>query len=134
MKHEHSVSSAGTNLYEPPYRLAGEQKIGRLLDQYGLPFFYRQPTIVYRKGQNELWHPSFTLTQYAGAVIDYLQNTDRSGRDQRLGIYRYNQVPAVVLGPPDLDKPNWRQELYEKLNKELKLPYYTLDNLLKEGH
>jgi len=29
-------------------------------------------------------------------------------------IYRYNQIPATVLGPPDLDKPNWGKDLYAK--------------------
>lgn len=134
MKHEPSVPRVRTDSYEPPDQSAGERKIGQLLDRYGLPFFYRQPTIIYHHGKNEIWHPSFTLPQYTGAVIDYLQNTDRSGRDRRLGIYRYNQIPAVVLGPPDLGKPNLQQKLYEKIQKELKLPYYTLDNLLKGGH
>jgi hypothetical protein len=32
-------------------------------------------------------------------------------------IYRYNQIPAVVLGPPDLDKPNWDKDLYAKLEQ-----------------
>ena len=32
-------------------------------------------------------------------------------------LYRYNQIPAVVIGPPDLDKPNWDKDLYEKLER-----------------
>ena len=131
MKNELYAPSVGTDLYEPPYQSAGERVIGRLLDHYGLPFFYRQSTIVDHQGRNEIWRPSFTLPQYAGAVIDYLQNADRSGLEARIGIYRYNQIPAAVLGPADLDKPCWRQELYEQLRKELKLPHYTLDHILK---
>jgi hypothetical protein len=32
-------------------------------------------------------------------------------------IYRYNQIPATVVGPPDLDKPNWDKDLYAKLEQ-----------------
>ena len=32
--------------------------------------------------------------------------------------YNYNQIPSTVLGPPDLDKPNWQESLYEKIQKE----------------
>ncbi|MHC4680108.1 MAG: hypothetical protein ACYTEK_15585 [Planctomycetota bacterium] len=49
---------------DPPYESREELKIGRLLDQYGIPFFYKQPTIVYEQGQNRIAKPSFTLLGY----------------------------------------------------------------------
>jgi len=132
MNHKPPVPKVGTDAYDPPYQSSGEKKIGQLLDQYGLPFFYRQATIIYHHGKNEIWYPSFTLPQYAGAVVDYVQNSDKHGLEERIRIYRYNQVPAVVLGPPDLDKTDWQREIYENLKKEIIPPNYTLDHVLKK--
>ena len=106
------------NELEPPYESDNEAMIGRLLDKYGIPFFYRQATIVYNKGKNEIWNPSFTLPQYGCAVIDYVDDSRKSVLEEKLNIYNYNQIPATVLGPPDLDKPNWQESLYEKLQQE----------------
>jgi len=80
---------------DPPYESEQERQIGRMLDQYGIPFFYRQPTIVYQDGQNELWKPAFTLPSYGGLVVDY----------------------APGSGQPDLDKPNWGTDLSAKLEQ-----------------
>lgn len=101
---------------EPPYESDNEARIEHLLDKYGIPFFYRQATIVYNKGKNEIWKPSFTLPQYGYAVIDYIPQAKKIA--ERINIYNYNQIPATVLGPPDLDKPNWQESLYEKLQQE----------------
>ncbi|MHC4259244.1 MAG: hypothetical protein ACYSTF_02350 [Planctomycetota bacterium] len=101
---------------EPPYESDNEARIGRLLDKYGIPFFYKQATIVYNNGKNEIWNPSFTLPQYGCAVIDYVPQEKQAA--ERIRIYRYNQIPATVLGPKDLDKPHFQQELYEKLQRQ----------------
>ena len=108
---------------DPPYESRQELMIGRLLDQYGIPFFYKQPTIVYNQGKNEIWKPTFTLLSYGGLVIDYLPLTGQDPSNQinmRKQIYKYNQIPATVLGPPDLENPNWQESLYDKLKKEHK--------------
>jgi hypothetical protein len=105
---------------DPPYESRGEFKVGRMLDQYGIPFFYRQATIIYNEGQNEIWKPSFTLYSYGGAVVDYVAGSGEKHQEQVLSrdrIYRYNQIPATVLGPPDLDKPNWDKDVYAKLEQ-----------------
>jgi hypothetical protein len=103
---------------DPPYETKDELKVGRMLDRYGIPFFYRQATIIYNEGTNEIWKPSFTMYSYGGAVIDYIagehQQEQRLSRDK---IYRYNQIPAVVLGPKELEKPNWDEDLYAKLEQ-----------------
>ena len=104
---------------DPPYESMEELRIGRVLDQYGLPFFYRQPTIIYNEGANEIWKPSFTLPQYGCQIVDYVPGEDRQPVQDRIRIYRYNKIPAVVLGPKDLDKPNWDRSLYERIQKEL---------------
>jgi hypothetical protein len=105
---------------DPPYETKDELKVGRMLDRYGVPFFYKQATIIYHEGKNEIWKPSFTLYSYGGAVVDYVAGTGGNPREQVLNrdrIYRYNQIPAVVLGPPDLDKANWDKDLYQRLEQ-----------------
>ena len=109
---------------DPPYESVAELKIGRLLDQYGIPFFYKQATIVYDQGKNRISKPSFTLLSYGGAVIDYVAAADQQHALRKEQLYRYNQIPAVVLGPPDLDKSNWDAKLYEKLER---LTHQTFD-------
>ncbi len=103
---------------DPPYETGDELKVGRMLGQYGIPFFYQQPTIIYNEGKNEIWKPSFTLYSYGGAVVDYVagehQQEQSLNRDK---IYRYNQIPAAVLGPKDLEKPSWDEDLYAKLEQ-----------------
>ena len=105
---------------DPPYETKDELKVGRVLDRYGIPFFYKQATIIYTEGRNELWKPSFTLYSYGGAVIDYVTGSGEPQQAERLsrdGIYRYDQIPATVFAPPDLDKPNWDKDLYAKLEQ-----------------
>jgi len=47
-------------------------KIGRLLDRYGIPFFYRQPMVICDRGKNALWEPTFILPSYGCLVVDYV--------------------------------------------------------------
>ena len=96
-----------------------ELEIGRVLDMYGIPFFYRQPTVILNPNteKNEIWKPAFTLPQYACSVIDYIKNC--SDIDNIKNIYRYNQIPAVVLGSKDMANSDFRQDLYQKIQAEL---------------
>jgi len=79
-----------------------------------------QPMIIYHEGHNKIWKPSFTLPHQGWAVIDYIDDPQKFVLEERLNVYNYNQVPATVLGLPDLDKPNWQESLYEKLLQETK--------------
>ena len=108
---------------QPIYETNEPLEISRVLDRYGIPFFYRQPTIVLNpeSGNNEIWKPSFTLPQYGCSVIDYIKNA--SDINHIKDIYRYNQIPAVVLGPKELTEPNFQQNLYEKIQRELIHPH-----------
>jgi hypothetical protein len=105
---------------DPPYESKEELTIGRMLDKYGIPFFYKQATIIYDQGQNEIRKPSFTLYPYGGLVIDYVPGSEQGQKDELLRreqIYRYNQIPAVLLGPKDLMEPNWQDVLYKKIEQ-----------------
>ena len=92
-----------------------ESQIGQMLNQYGIPFFYKQPTIIYNQNNNEIWHPSFTLPQYGCDIIDYI--AEQKHTSERISIYNYNQIPAVVLGPKDMKNPNWEKLLYQKIEQ-----------------
>lgn len=106
---------------DPPYESKDELQIGRVLDQYGIPFFYRQATIIYNEGKNEIRKPSFTVYPYGGLVIDYVPGSGQGQNDEPLRkeqIYRYSQIPAVLLGPKDLTEPNWQEMLYGRIERE----------------
>ena len=105
---------------DPSYESKEELQIGRMLDQYGIPFFYRQATIVYHEGKNEIWKPSFTVYPYGGLVVDYVPGSELGQDDELIRkeqIYQYNQIPAVLLGPKDLVEPNWQELLYGKIEE-----------------
>ena len=116
MKRNDELEDMLTEL-DPPYETMDELKVGRMLDQYGIPFFYKQPTIIYNEGKNEVWKPSFTMFSYGGAVIDYVPGHEKEPRLNQEKLYRYNQIPAVVVGPKDLDKPGWEASLYGRLEQ-----------------
>jgi len=102
---------------DPPYETMDELKVGRMLDQYGIPFFYKQPTIIYNEGKKEVWKPSFTMFSYGGSVIDYVPGSEEAQIPTKEKFYRYNQIPAVVVGPKDLGRPDWEASLYERLEQ-----------------
>ena len=57
-----------------------------------------------------------------GLVIDYAPNTNGKQLLQQEQLYRYNQIPAVLLGPKSLMEPDWQESLYETLQQEAKRP------------
>jgi len=104
---------------EPPYRSRGEAQVGRVLDQYGIPFTYEQPTPVVDRGRVRLWRPDFTLPTYDHMIVEYAGMPDVP--DYRLGIqhkreaYRANGYNAMFIYPRDLHGPRWPQRLYGRL-------------------
>jgi hypothetical protein len=100
---------------DPPYESLDELRIGRVLDRYEIPFFYKQPTIVYHEGKNEIIKPSFTMFSCGGTIIDYLQESTPEKQLEKTELYQYNRIPAVVLGPQDLGHRGWDQKLYNSL-------------------
>ena len=105
---------------DPPYESMGDLRIGRILDQYSIPFFYKQATIVYDQGQHKIWHPTFTTLDYGGLVIDYVPENGQGSKhrvSQRQTVYDLNQIPAVVLDVKELANPNWQERLYDHIQQ-----------------
>ena len=106
---------------EPPYKSRGEAQVGRLLDRYGLPFFYEQPTLIYDRGQHHVWHPDFTLPDYSGMIIEYAGMMDvpdyAAGIRHKQKVYQANGIPALFVYPQDLKGPNWPGRLYASIQK-----------------
>jgi hypothetical protein len=102
---------------EPPYRSRGEAQVGRLLDRYGIPFFYAQPTLIYDRGRHRIWRPDFTLPTYNGLVVEYAGMPDKpdyaAGIRHKQRVYQANGIPAVFVYPEDLAKRGWPERIIE---------------------
>ena len=115
---------------EPPYESQAHRQIGRAFDQYGIPFFYRQATLVYEDGQHHVWHPDFTLPGYNGLVVEYANAAgnpnQRAYLQRRQAAYAVNQIPAVLVYPKDLSGSGWQERLIQRV-AEAGMPPYRND-------
>ena len=97
--------------HEPSYKSRGEAQIGRLLDRYGLPFFYEQQTMVLDRGRYRIWRPDFTLPYLNGQVLEYAGMPDvpayMAGIRHKQRTYALNEIPALFVFPGDLQGPGW---------------------------
>ena len=113
---------------EPPYESPAHAEIGRVLDRYGIPFFYRHPTLVYEAGHHRIWHPDFSLPGYDGLVIEYAGGDSHRGQfsylEHRRDVYAQNQIPAVFVDPPVMSKPGWGERLTERVAQVATYPGY----------
>lgn len=117
------VTSSGlegrVDALEPPYRSRGEARVGRVLDRYGIPFFYEQPTLIYDRGRYRLWRPDFTLPQHNGLVVEYAGMMDvpdyARGIAHKQQAFAANSIVAHFVYPWDLREPNWPDQLVERL-------------------
>ena len=119
---------------QPQYESAGQEKIGRMLDQYGIPFFYKQATLMCDNGRRKICRPDFTLPTYNNAVIEYNPNdrgTDSDG--SKSDVYRHNNVAALFLVRSDLAKPDWQQRLYDRLEEIYHQPFARRDSRSDQG-
>jgi len=103
---------------QPQYEFAGQAKIAEMLGQYGIPFFYKQPALIFQNGRRNVLRPDFTLPTYNNAVIEYHPDNDRAaGASSKSDAYRANNIAALFLGQSDLTGPHWQQRLYDRLEE-----------------
>ena len=104
---------------EPPYRSRGEAQVGRLLDRYGIPFFYEKPTLVYDRGRYKVWRPDFTLPTYNGLIVEYAGMPDipdyMAGVRRKKSVYRANGMPALFIYPKDISGYRWPQKVMTRI-------------------
>ena len=108
---------------QPEYQCEGHAQIGQMLDQYGIPFSYRQPILICENGRRRIQRPDFTLPTYNNAVLEYDPdndtNPDKAGRSD---IYRRNGIAALFLQPSDLATRHWQERLYNRLERMYRQP------------
>jgi len=96
---------------EPPYRSRGEAQVGRLLDRYGILFFYEKPLVTVHESGRTTWYPDFTLPTYGNLIVEYAGMPDRPEYMARLqrkeAAYVASRVPALFLYPKDLTGRDW---------------------------
>ena len=104
---------------EPPYKSRGEAQVGRLLDRYGIPFFYEQPIVVHDRGKYTIWRPDFTLPAHNGLVVEYAGMPDvpeyMAGIRHKERVYRRNGIPAIFVYPQDIGRSHWPEKVYHRI-------------------
>jgi hypothetical protein len=111
---------------EPPYRSRGEAQVGRLLDRYGIPFAYEQPTLVHDRGRHTIWHPDFTLPSYNDLILEYAGMMDvphyAAGIRHKQRAYAANGLPALFVYPADLQGPRWSERVAYRIRTAIARP------------
>ncbi len=103
---------------EPPYQTDVEARIGRMLDRYDTPFFYRQPRLIYDQGYHDIWHPTFTLPTYDSLVVEYADPESGIDYAERQRVYRFNGIAALVARDQDLSTTRWDDTLMRRVHAE----------------
>ena len=105
---------------EPSYRSRGEAQVGRLLDRYGIPFFYEQPILMLDHGRHRIWHPDFALPTFHGLLVEYAGMPHipkyAAGIRHKQAVYKANEVPVLFLYPCDLQGPSWPEKIMKKID------------------
>ena len=97
------------------YESKEEASIAGMLKDYGIPFLYKNPTLVIENGKRMIEYADFFLPTYNGLVIDYIIESNSAIYRRKKNIYQDNQTPAVLISRKDLHRPNWQKKLHDTL-------------------
>ena len=100
-----------------PYQSQAHKDIAQSLNSYNIPFVYKQPMLVVENGKRMIEYADFFLPTYNGLAIDYIIESNSAIFQRKKNIYQDNQIPAVLVGRRDLNKPNWASRLYGTLQQ-----------------
>ena len=98
-----------------PYKSKEEASIAKMLKDYGIPFLYKNPTLVIENGKRMIEYADFFLPTYNGLAIDYIIESNSAIYRRKKNIYQDNQTPAVLISRKDLHRPNWQKKLHDTL-------------------
>ena len=117
MKTINAVPALEDRLISPdyPYESKAEADIAKMLDSYGIPFFYKQPTLVIENGKRCIEYADFFLPTYNGLAIDYIIESNSAIYRRKKNVYQDNQIPAVLITHKDMNSPNWQKKLHNTL-------------------
>ncbi len=100
-----------------PYRSEAERSIADMLSSYGIPFYYKQPTLVVDNGQRCIEYVDFFLPTYAGLAIDYFTEPKGNAYKRKTRVYSENQVPAAILTKRDISGQGWQGRLHDRIER-----------------
>jgi len=100
-----------------PYESKEESAIAKMLKDYGIPFLYKQPTLVIENGKRMIEYADFFLPTYNGVAIDYIIESNSAIYRRKKNVYQDNQIPAILTSRKGLHKPDWQKHLYKTLQK-----------------
>ena len=98
-----------------PYESKEEAAIAKMLDIYGIPFLYKQPTLVVENGKRCIEYADFFLPTYNGLAIDYIIESNSAIYRRKKNVYQDNQIPAVQVTRRDMQSSNWQRKLHNTL-------------------
>ena len=98
-----------------PYESKEEAAIAGMLNDYGIPFLYKQPTLVVENGQRDIEYADFLLPTFNGLAIDYIIESNSATSHRKKNVYQDNQIPAVQVTHKDMQSSDWQSKLYDTL-------------------
>ena len=103
----------------PRHRFESREKaaIADMLNSYGIPFFYKQPTLINDNGQKTIEYVDFFLPTYNGLALDYVVDAKSKIYLRKEQIYTQNQMQAVLVTRRDFYDKSWQSTLYKKLER-----------------
>jgi hypothetical protein len=104
-----------------PYKTKEHKIIADTLSQYGIPFFYQQPTLVVENGKKMIEFADFFLPSYQGLAIDYIIESHSAIYRRKKNIYQENSIPAILVSRKDLARPDFNRSLYKTLQSSYRI-------------
>ena len=98
-----------------PYESKEESSIAKMLKTYGIPFLYKQPTLVIENGKKMIEYADFFLPTYNGLAIDYIIESNSAIFRRKKNVYQDNQTPAVLISRKYMQRPDWQKKLFNRL-------------------
>ena len=100
-----------------PYESKEESSIAKMLKTYGIPFLYKQPTLVIENGKRMIEYADFFLPTYNGLAIDYIIESNSAIYRRKKNVYQDNQIPLILVSRKYMQRPDWQKKLFDKMQK-----------------